>query len=122
MLIKVVLLRWALLTVVFGITAALHPQIKVRSWFTAAGAAGFFGLANLVVGFLIKLVFWLLTLPTLGLIWLVYPVAALIANAVLLQYLDDRFGEKLKFITIRALLMTSVIMGVATWAAFRFIR
>lgn len=120
MIIKL-LIRWGILTGAFVLMAAFIPQIKVRNWGAAAAGAGLFGLANLVVGFLLGLAFKLLGIATLGVAWLAYPVVALIVNMIMLKFVDDRMGDKLKFESVKALALMALAMGLTTSILFRFV-
>ncbi|MFN3200268.1 MAG: phage holin family protein [Bradymonadia bacterium] len=115
------LIRWGILTGAFVLMAAVIPQIKVRNWGAAAAGAGLFGLANIVVGFLLGLAFKILGIATLGVAWLAYPLVALVVNMIMLKFVDDRLGDKLKFEGIKALALMALAMGLTTGVLFKFV-
>lgn len=88
------LIKWVAVSAVFMVAAAVTPAIKVKSWGVALGAALVFGVANWGLGWLLTFVYKAITfLPavlTFGLVWLVAPI---IVNMVLLA-LTDRALEK----------------------------
>jgi putative membrane protein len=94
-MVTTLLVKWAVVTVVFIGAAALLPTVKIRSWTTAILAALVFGLLNVLLGWLLKAIFGvLLFLPAVlsfGLAWLLLPV---LVNAVLLKGTDKLMGEK----------------------------
>jgi uncharacterized membrane protein YvlD (DUF360 family) len=96
------LIHWAVLSAVFMVGAAITPSIRVRNWGAAFGAAAVFGVANVLLGwlirFLLRVVTFLPAVLTLGLVWALVPI---VANMVLLKIADAALEESLE---IRGLL------------------
>lgn len=103
--------KWAVLSGVFMAAAALLPQVKVRSWGAAAGAALVFGVANALLGWLLggitAVVLFLPNFITFGLL------VPLVVNMALLKLTDVVVEEDLDIEGWRGLLGTSAAVSVA---------
>jgi uncharacterized membrane protein YvlD (DUF360 family) len=107
--------KWALVSVVFMIVAAMLPSVKVRSWSAAIGAALVFGVANSVLGWLLSFVakafLFLPNILSLGLIFLFIPFAV---NAVLVKLTDVVVEEDLEIEGLGGLMGTAVAVTAAS--------
>lgn len=84
-----ILAHWGVTAAVFMACAGVARSVTVRSWGAAFGAAAVFGVANVLLswllGFLLKALLFLPAILTLGLAWLVVP---LLVNMALLKLTD----------------------------------
>ncbi len=104
--------KWAVLSGVFMAAAALLPDVKVRSWGAAAGAALVFGISNAVLGWLLSgittVVLFLPNFVTFGLL------VPLVVNMALLKLTDVVVEEDLDIEGWRGLLGTATAVSVAS--------
>ena len=114
-----ILVKWAVLSGVLVAAAAVMPGVKLRSPVAAIGGAAIFGVANVLLGWLLKLIAgFFLFLPsvlTFGLLGLLVPI---IANMVLLKIADQATGEELKIEGITTLFALSTAVSVTAAVAF----
>ena len=112
-------IKWAVLSGVLGIAAAVMPGVKVKSPLSAVAGAAIFGVANVLLGWLLKGVMgFLLFLPsilTLGLVGLLVPI---VANMVLLKLADHYTGDEFKIEGISTLFALSTAVSVTSYVAF----
>jgi uncharacterized membrane protein YvlD (DUF360 family) len=113
------LVKWAIFSAVFMVAAAATPQIRVRSWGAAFGAAALFGVANLAIGwlvrFLLKVVLFLPAVLTLGLAYAIVPI---LVNMLLLKIADSALGDALEIRGAGALFALALALSVATAVLF----
>jgi putative membrane protein len=104
-----ILLQLGLLTVTVLASARLIRGVKVKSVPAAVGVAVVFSLLNWLLGGLLKVLFFLPALLTLGLLFLFLP---LIINAILLWLTDKALHvfeiEDAKALWLMALVITAV--------------
>ncbi len=104
--------KWAVLSGVFIGAAALIPQVKVKAWHSAIGAALVFGVANALIGWLLKgittVVLFLPNFITFGLL------VPLLVNMALLKLTDVVVEEDLEIEGWRGLLGTAAAVSVAS--------
>ncbi|HYJ69734.1 MAG TPA: phage holin family protein [Nocardioidaceae bacterium] len=112
-MIKILLVRWAIVSVAIAIVAAIMPSIDVEGgFFGLIGVALVFGLVNALIGPVLRLVSLPLTLITFGLFGLVVNALLLAISAGLLDNLD--VGGFLA--TIVAAFLISVLTAVMVFA------
>ena len=107
--------KWAVVSGVFMAAAALLPDVKVKSWGAAAGAALVFGVTNAVLGWLLTFVagaiLFLPKLLTFGLLGLLVP---LVVNAALLKLTDVVVEDDLDIEGVRGLLCSAAAVTAAS--------
>lgn len=112
--------KFAVVTGLFGLLIAVMPGIKARSIKAAAIAAPTVGLANITLGwaltFVAKALLFLPNLLTLGLLGLVIPV---IVNAILIKGIDLKFGDALTVKGLEPLMVASALITVAAFVVGR---
>ncbi len=91
------LIKWAALSGTLMAAAVIMQGVTIRSWRAAVAAAATFGLANILLGwlltFLVKVIAFLPSLLTFGLVGLFVPV---VVNMFLLKIADDATGDGLE--------------------------
>jgi putative membrane protein len=97
------------------VSSRVVPGVRMGRAYTAVTVAVLFGVLNLLVGWLVKLVLAIGLLPaallTFGLPYLFF---GLLVNAVLL-YLTDKLVDDLEIRSFGALMATSGLMSIAAW-------
>ena len=106
------LIKWAVLSGVLMGAAALMPTVKVRSWPAAIAGAAVFGIANVLLGWLLTFV---ATILTLGLFGLLVPI---VVNMVLLKIADQYTGEGLNLGDLPSLFGLSAVVSLTSYLAF----
>ena len=100
----------------FVVAAQVIPQVKVKNWGAAIGAGIVFGVANLLLGWLLGAIFGaLLFIPkilTLGLAGLAVPI---LINSVLLKLTDDVVEEDLVIQGIPTLVTMATAISVISF-------
>jgi putative membrane protein len=105
------LLSWVILSVAVWATASVLPGFHVKDFKGAVIVSAIFGLLNFFLGWLLFLMF---TVVTLGIAWLLAFITRWLINALLLM-LTDRLSEHLKIDSFGwALGGAFVISAVAT--------
>lgn len=108
------LIKWLVYAAVFMAAASAIPTVKVKKFGGAMAAALAFGVANLLLAFVLSFVFRaLLFLPailTFGLAWLVVPF---IVNMILLKVADGLTGDAFDVDDFGGLATLSVVITVA---------
>jgi len=109
------LVHFAVLTGLVLLLARFLPGVRINNVKGAAMVAIVFGVLNLVVGWLVKLLLGgLLFIPailTLGLAWVLVP---LLANVVLL-WITDKLLDAFELRDGRALLLSAGAITLANW-------
>jgi putative membrane protein len=109
------LIAWLILSVAVWLTAAVLPGFHVKGFKSAVIVAALFGVLNFFLGWLLFLIF---TVVTLGLAWLLAFLTRWLINALLLM-LTDRISDHLKIDSfgwaVAGALMISVVGAVVTW-------
>ena len=90
-------IKWAAYSAVLMGAAQMLPTVQVRSWGSAFGVVAVFGVANVLLGFLLKIILGiLLFLPAILSLGLVYGLIPIIVNMVLLKVADGATGDDLE--------------------------
>ena len=109
------LIKWAAISGALMTAASMMPSVQIRSWGAAFGGAAIFGIANLLLGWLLtlvaKIVLFLPAVVTLGLVYLVVPVGV---NMILLKMADRATGDDMVIHGVSALLTLSLAVTVTT--------
>jgi putative membrane protein len=100
---------WLILSVAMWVTTLLLPTFKIRGFGSAIVVAAVFGILNVLVGWLISLVF---IVGTLGLGLLLTFVTHWVTNAVLLQ-LTQAVTDRVRIQGFGTALGASAIISVA---------
>jgi len=80
-----VIVSWLVLSLAFLATAWLLPGMKVKGIGGAMGSAAIYGILNFLLA---KLLFYVLTIITLGLGYLLFFITAWVVNVILLKITD----------------------------------
>jgi len=92
-----IFIKWGVLSATLMASAMLMKGVTIRSWRAAIMAAATFGFANVILGwlltFMLKVVVFLPSLLTFGLLGLCVPV---VVNMVLLKIADNLTGDGLE--------------------------
>lgn len=112
-------LSFAVVTLAVLVAERLFSDVKVQSAKSAVGVAVVFGVLNILIGWLIKLVVGVALLPaalvTFGLAFL---LLGFLANCVLL-WITDKLLKSFEVNSFRALFGTAALIGVAQWLLSR---
>lgn len=112
--------KWAVISGVFMGAAALTPQIRVRSWPAAFGAAAAFGVANVLLGWLVKVLLKVvLFLPAVLTLGLAYAVVPILVNMLMLKLADHLLEDALEIRGIGPLFGLACAMSLASALLFR---
>src|SRR3982751_6268878 len=107
------LIAWLILSVAVWLTAAVLPGFHVKGFKSAVIVAALFGILNFFLGWLLFVVF---TVVTLGLAWLLAFLTRWLINALLM--LTDRISDHLKIDSfgwaVAGALMISVVGALVT--------
>jgi putative membrane protein len=103
------LIRWASLAAAFALTDALLPGLRVTGGFFAyVGVAAVFGIVNAVLGTILRILTFPITILTLGLF-------ALVVNAVLLEItagLTSHLAVRSFWVAVLAALIITVVSAM----------
>ena len=90
------LIKWAAYSAVLMGAAQMLPTVRVNSWGSAFGVVAVFGVANVLLGFLLKIIFGiLLFLPAILSLGLAYVLMPIVVNMILLKIADAATGDAL---------------------------
>ena len=90
------LIKWAAYSAVLMGAAQMLPTVRVHSWGSAFGVVAVFGVANVLLGFLLKIIFGiLLFLPAILSLGLAYVLIPIVVNMILLKIADAATGDAL---------------------------
>ena len=107
------LIKWAAISGALMVAGSMMPSVQIRSWGAAFGGAAMFGIANVLLGWLLtliaKIVLFLPALVTLGLVYLIVPVGV---NMILLKMADRATGEDMVIHGLPALLTLSLTVTI----------
>lgn len=110
------LVHWAACAAALMIGASMMKTVKVRSWGAAFAGAAIFGIANVLLGWLLTWIIGILTLPltvlTLGLFLL---VIGTLVNMVLLKIADAATGDAVEIESIGGLFGLALLVSLASW-------
>lgn len=111
------LIKWVAYAGVLMAAASMMKSVHVRSWGAAFGGAAVFGVANVLLGwllgFLIKVFALPITIITLGLFLLVVPV---LVNMVLLKIADNASGDDVQIESTGGLFGLATVVSVTGFA------
>ncbi|MCB9545589.1 MAG: hypothetical protein H6706_06960 [Myxococcales bacterium] len=116
-----IVVTWAVVSALFGGIALAVPAIHVGARLRFLLAVATFGLANValvwLLTFVLKAVLFLPVILSLGLVGLLIPI---VVNAALLKAIDVKFGEAVRFDSVRALLGTATAVSVGSFVVGLF--
>lgn len=108
------LIKWVVYSAVFLAAASAIPSVKVKKFGGAMAAAAAFGLANMLLAWVLSVVFrsilFLPALLTFGLAWLLVPF---IVNMILLKIADGLIGDAFDVEDFGGLATLSVVVTIA---------
>ncbi|MCA9541381.1 MAG: phage holin family protein [Myxococcales bacterium] len=111
------LIKWAAYAGVLVLGAGLMPTVKIRSWGAAFGAAALFGVANVLLGwlitFLVKVLLFLPMILTLGLAWFLVPI---VVNMILLKLADNASGDGVRIESFGGLFGLATLVSLTGFA------
>lgn len=109
------LITWVVFAAALMLGAQLLPGVKLKDWGTAFGAAATFGVLNVLLGWLLKFVVTVVSIPaillTLGLFALFIHT---IVNMLLLKLADSAVGEQFEVESFGGLFGLALTMGGAS--------
>ena len=98
-------IKWGVLSAVLMAAASGLPSVHIKNWGAAMGGAAVFGVANVVLGWILTFVAKVITFPiailTFGLVWVVIPIGV---NMVMLKIADNATGDDMTIKGLPALL------------------
>ena len=107
------MVKWVGFSAVLMAAAALMPKVRIQTWGAAFLGVAVFGAANVLLGgilsFVAKILFALPNLLTLGLIWLLIPVAV---NMILLRWAIEATDEGIEVEGLGALATLALTLTV----------
>lgn len=104
---------WLTLSVVFLAASKALPAVKVKSFPWALKAAAIFGVANLLVGWLLSLIITIIiSVPAFFTLGLAYLVGPIIVNMILLKITDEVIEEEFEIEEVGALVKFSLLLAV----------